>query len=141
MPGPGNYANDKSEFGKSGQKYTIGGKQGQRFNDNPGPGAYQADPSKTKDTARSFGMGSQKRALMYGNSKDDQSLPGPGCYDLSSEQAKTFTFSGKSKERYNQNPGPGAYDASPERTKDSARTYAIGNEKRTTQFSPSRESE
>ena len=52
----------------------------------------------------------------------------------SARNIKSFKIEGKIQDKYNQNPGPGAYDASPEKTKDSARTYAIGNEKRTTQF-------
>lgn len=66
-------------------------------------------------------------------SKSVLEMPGPGMYENNSpNKSKAFTFSGKTKDRYNQNPGPGAYDAITEHTKDSARTYVMSSEKRTT---------
>ena len=132
MPGPGMYERNDSSATKA---YTIGGKFKEKYNQNPGPGSYNANASPTKDSTRTYAIGNEKRTLASVRSNDDLNKPGPGMYEMkSSISSKAYTIGAKTSEKYNQNPGPGAYDASPEKVKDTARTYAIGSEKRTTQF-------
>ncbi len=38
-PGPGNY-NSGREFGSGAVGFTMGGKKGVKYNENPGPGSY-----------------------------------------------------------------------------------------------------
>ena len=51
MPGPGNYADQKSSFGKTLNAPTMTGKHTAKINLNPGPGHYDADVSKIKAKA------------------------------------------------------------------------------------------
>lgn len=112
--------------------FTFGSKNKESYNQNPGPGAYNAINDPTKDSTRTYVMSTEKRQTNFGNSKDELASPGPGMYERNdSSPVKSFTIAGKNKDTYNQNPGPGAYNANPDHTKDSTRTYAMGSEKRT----------
>ena len=90
-------------------------------------------------------IGSEKRVLKFGISKDEHSMmPGPGNYDQSGASMgttnnKTYTFGAKSKDVYNRNPGPGAYDANANKVKDSSRTYVMSTEKRVLKFGNSKD--
>lgn len=46
VPGPGNY-NDEFGFGK-GKGYSIQGKKGDKYNENPGPGSYSRADELTR---------------------------------------------------------------------------------------------
>ena len=132
MPGPGNYELTESTSNKA---FTFNSKQEEKYNRNPGPGAYEADHNKTKDASRTFAIGSEKRQTQFGNDKDQQNMPGPGNYEVTeTNNVQTFSFNSKQDEKYNNNPGPGTYNADHNNTKDSSRTYVIGSEKRQTQF-------
>jgi hypothetical protein len=60
-PGPGNYSDETGTFGKDGKKITFGNKQGEKYNDNPGPGTYEGDNSMMKANNGSVRIGSSNR--------------------------------------------------------------------------------
>lgn len=91
LPGPGNYE-DKNNFGKTGgPKFTFNGKPNRKdFTVSPGPAAYDGDngSSQVRPGQHSARIGTAERntgnGLLFGSSRDDTSLPGPGLYDAKS---------------------------------------------------------
>lgn len=61
LPGPGNYTDESRGFGKDGKKMTFGGKQGQKYSDNPGPGAYDGNHNVSKAHNGNVKFGNSKR--------------------------------------------------------------------------------
>ena len=73
LPGPGNY--DQRGLVGEGPKYSMYEKRDTKFNDNPGPGQYEASQEKRKPVT----MGEKLR------DRAPEDLPGPGNYDLKSK--------------------------------------------------------
>ena len=65
MPGPGNYDHRESKDVKT---YTFGAKSKIVYNQNPGPGAYDADTIQLRDSSRTYVIGSEKRTLRFAES-------------------------------------------------------------------------
>ena len=111
MPGPGNYAEQKSTFGQTHNAPTMGAKIEERYNMNPGPGQYDADASKIRsEVAGSIRIGQAERQDHWVESSQTE-VPGPGNY---SDQTNTFGkavqgghMGSKLKTQVNANPGPG----------------------------------
>lgn len=81
--------------------YTMGGKPQTKYNNNPGPGAYDPSPEKIKDTTRTYAIGGEKRTTQFGQAQGDD-LPGPGMYqDAGTNDGKAFTIGGKVQDKYN----------------------------------------
>ena len=80
MPGPGNYAEQKSTFGQTNNAPTMGARIEERYNANPGPGQYDADASKIRsDVAGSVRIGQAERQDHWVESSQTE-IPGPGNY-------------------------------------------------------------
>ena len=80
MPGPGNYAEQKSTFGQTHNAPTMGAKIEERYTANPGPGQYDADASKIRsDVAGSVRIGQAERQDHWVESSQTEQ-PGPGNY-------------------------------------------------------------
>ena len=58
-PGPGMYNVQGTNNAKA---FTIGSKNETKYNNNPGPGAYDPSPEKIKDSTRTYAIGGEKRA-------------------------------------------------------------------------------
>ena len=82
--------------------FTFGNKNKETYNQNPGPGSYNAIPETTKDSARTYVMGSEKRKTQFGSTNEGSSMPGPGMYERNdSSNSKSYTIGSKTKEKYN----------------------------------------
>ena len=97
LPGPGNY-DQQTKIGE-GPKYSMYDKRDQKYNDNPGPGQYEASESKRKPIT--IGEKLKERA--------PEDMPGPGNYDQKSkiQEGPQYSIYGRRDDKYNDNPGPG----------------------------------
>ena len=73
LPGPGKYE-QRSKLGE-GPHYSMYDKRETKYNDNPGPGAYEASEEKRRPVT----MGTKLR------DKAPEELPGPGNYEQRSK--------------------------------------------------------
>lgn len=130
MPGPGNY--DQGSAFKGDKGFSIGAKQAAKYNENPGPGAYDARNDLTKAATGSMRVPTAKRKTFMEEAPTE--MPGPGNYDQGSafKADKGFTLGGKQPQKYNENPGPGAYEARNEVIKASQPSMRLASAKRTT---------
>ena len=111
MPGPGNYADQKSTFGQTHNAPTMGARIEEKVNMNPGPGQYNADASKIRsDVAGSVRIGQAERQDHWVEHNRTE-LPGPGNYtDVTKDfghSVKGGHMGQKQKTLVNSNPGPG----------------------------------
>jgi Sperm-tail PG-rich repeat len=129
-PGPGNY-NQGSTL-KADKGFSLGAKTKAKFNENPGPGAYDARNDLTKAAAGYMRVTTAKRKTFMEETASEQ--PGPGNYDQGSafKGDKGFSIGAKQPQRYNENPGPGAYDARNDLTKAAPGSMRVPTAKRKT---------
>ena len=63
MPGPATYDQTQNSNVKT---FTMGTKQKDKYNKNPGPGTYETTTETTKESSRTYVIGSEKRVLKFG---------------------------------------------------------------------------
>ena len=103
---------------KTSQAYSFGMKQSDKYNENPGPGTYDAEFEKVRSGSQTVRFTNEKRTLM--TVKESEDKPGPGMYEHSETKSKqAYTFGMKQNNKYNENPGPGHYDAEYEKVRSS----------------------
>lgn len=90
LPGPGNYDQGTAFTGSKG--FTIGARQDPKYNENPGPGAYDSKNDLVKASQPSMRLPGAKRTTFMEEAPNE--LPGPGNYDQGSTFAngKAFPF-------------------------------------------------
>lgn len=113
LPEAGTY-NIKDTFEQNkGKAATLGLPYEHKYNDNPGPGAYQAKDNSHKKVV-SQKMGKDKRKSIFeAEEKKARELPCSANYEVKSvfdNDKKSFSIGVKKDEKVNQNPGPGQYN-------------------------------
>ena len=87
VPGPGKYSEQTSTFGQTHNAPTMGARIEERYNQNPGPGQYDADASRIRsDVAGAVRIGQAERQDLWSEQMQGDK-PGPGNY---SDQTNTF---------------------------------------------------
>ena len=101
LPGPGNYV-QPSKLGE-GPHYSMYDRRDEKYNDNPGPGSYEALQNKIKGLT----MGGKLR------DRDPEELPGPGNYEISSRivEGPQYSMGDRQDQKISDTPGPGTYEA------------------------------
>lgn len=113
MPGPGAYSEETHAFGTDGKKITFGSKVTEKYNEYPGPGAYDGDSNIIKSNNSAAKIGTSTRTHII--SKDVAELPGPGNYSTDAhafgKDGQKITMGSKIIEGDHDNfPGPGHYN-------------------------------
>jgi len=110
FPGPGQYSIPDTKS-KTSFKFGSSTNSHKSLFNEPGPGAYQGDPEKTKSKNPSWKVGTSKRAPLAKTAR----VPGPGNYEVSdwfsTKKNPNWVFGTEERGKdmgYNKmNPGPG----------------------------------